>query len=208
MTRVPVNQINHSDCVQGMKQLPDKCIPLTVTSPPYDGMRSYGCHIFDAKEVIQQLWRTTAEGGIVVWVVQDQVVNGNLTATSAEHQLAFKNAGFWLHDTIIMTRAGACNASLRSTGVRLRVFQRQAPCRQLADGPPQQIGGKEDQRQLPQERRTSGKGTPQPCCSGIRRSLWHMGIPSWTILQHPRPDCVRASCHHARIDGDGFHPFF
>jgi site-specific DNA-methyltransferase (adenine-specific) len=106
MTKVPVNQVIHSDCVEGMKGLPDKCIPLTVTSPPYDGMRTYGGHRFDAKAVIQQLWRITAEGGIVVWVVQDQVVNGNLTATSAEHQLAFKDAGFWLHDTIIMARIG------------------------------------------------------------------------------------------------------
>jgi len=106
MRKVPVNQVIHSDCVQGMKGLPDKCIPLTVTSPPYDGMRTYGGHSFDAKAVIQQLWRITVEGGIVVWVVQDQVVNGNLTATSAEHQLAFKDAGFWLHDTIIMARIG------------------------------------------------------------------------------------------------------
>jgi site-specific DNA-methyltransferase (adenine-specific) len=103
---VPVNQIIYSDCVQGMKALPDSCIPLTVTSPPYDGMRTYGGHNFDAKATIEQLWRITVVGGIVVWVVQDQVVNGNLTATSAEHQLAFKNAGFWLHDTIIMARIG------------------------------------------------------------------------------------------------------
>ena len=45
-----VNQLDPSsstvltDCVQGMQQLPDCCIPLTVTSPPYDDFREYGGH--------------------------------------------------------------------------------------------------------------------------------------------------------------------
>ena len=30
-----INKIYNMDCVEGMKMLPDECIDLTVTSPPY-----------------------------------------------------------------------------------------------------------------------------------------------------------------------------
>ena len=36
-----INTIHNCDCVQGMKQLPDNCIDLTVTSPPYDNIISW-----------------------------------------------------------------------------------------------------------------------------------------------------------------------
>lgn len=36
------NQVLNCDCLKGMQELPDACIPLTVTSPPYDNLRLYG----------------------------------------------------------------------------------------------------------------------------------------------------------------------
>ena len=36
-----VNNIYNVDCVEGMKLLPDECIDLVVTSPPYDDLRNY-----------------------------------------------------------------------------------------------------------------------------------------------------------------------
>ena len=33
-----LNKIHHADCLEFMKQLPDKCIDLVVTSPPYNYM--------------------------------------------------------------------------------------------------------------------------------------------------------------------------
>jgi DNA modification methylase len=36
-----MNQIINSDCVLGMKQLPDQSVNCCVTSPPYFGLRSY-----------------------------------------------------------------------------------------------------------------------------------------------------------------------
>ena len=33
--------IECGDCVQLMKSLPDECIDITVTSPPYDDLRTY-----------------------------------------------------------------------------------------------------------------------------------------------------------------------
>ena len=97
-----INQIICTDCVTGMRQLPDCCIPLTVTSPPYDDLRTYGGHSFDFKAVAEELWRITMEGGVVVWVVAEQVKNGSETGTSSEQRLHFRDIGFRLYDTIIM----------------------------------------------------------------------------------------------------------
>ena len=33
------NQIYHMNCLNGLKQIPDNCIDLAITSPPYWGQR-------------------------------------------------------------------------------------------------------------------------------------------------------------------------
>ena len=38
-----VNKIYNEDCLTGLKKLPDNCIDCCVTSPPYFGLRDYGC---------------------------------------------------------------------------------------------------------------------------------------------------------------------
>jgi len=38
-----VNKIYNEDCLTGLKRLPDNCIDCCVTSPPYYGLRDYGC---------------------------------------------------------------------------------------------------------------------------------------------------------------------
>ena len=39
-----LNTIYNEDCLEGMKRIPQGSIDLTVTSPPYDNLRSYnGC---------------------------------------------------------------------------------------------------------------------------------------------------------------------
>jgi DNA modification methylase len=37
-----MNKIINSDCLKGLKQLPDGCVDCCVTSPPYFGLRDYG----------------------------------------------------------------------------------------------------------------------------------------------------------------------
>jgi site-specific DNA-methyltransferase (adenine-specific) len=76
------NQILHCDCVEGMARLPAVCIPLTVTSPPYDALRDYGGHQFNFEAVAHELYRITTPGGVLVWVVQNQVVDGGESAAS------------------------------------------------------------------------------------------------------------------------------
>lgn len=37
-----INKIHNMDCVEGLKQLPDKSVDMVITSPPYFNLRNYG----------------------------------------------------------------------------------------------------------------------------------------------------------------------
>ena len=95
------NQIYPGECADMMSRLPDGCIDLTVTSPPYDNLRDYNGFTLDWQAVIKQLYRVTKTGGVVVWVVADQTVNGSETGTSFRQALWAIECGFRLHDTMI-----------------------------------------------------------------------------------------------------------
>lgn len=87
-----------------MSRLPDGCIDLTVTSPPYDNLREYNGFTLDWQAVIKQLYRVTKPGGVVVWVVADATINGSETGTSFRQALYAMGCGFNLHDTMIYQR--------------------------------------------------------------------------------------------------------
>lgn len=93
--------ILNMDCVEAMKLMPDECIDLTVTSPPYDNLRTYQGFSWDFEATARELYRITKQGGVVVWVVGDATVKGSETGTSFKQALYFKKIGFNLHDTMI-----------------------------------------------------------------------------------------------------------
>lgn len=95
------NCIYHQNCMEGLKLLDNFCIDLTVTSPPYDHLRDYCGYDVDFEIVISELYRVTREGGVVVWIVADQTVNGSETGSSFRQALYFLEQGFKLHDTMI-----------------------------------------------------------------------------------------------------------
>lgn len=98
-------ELLHGDCLELMKDISDKSIDLTVTSPPYDNLRTYNDTLVwnDSiwQAVIKELFRVTKDGGVVVWVVNDATINGSETGTSFRQALFFKECGFNLHDTMI-----------------------------------------------------------------------------------------------------------
>lgn len=102
-------ELYQGDCLEVMKHFEDNSIDLTVTSPPYDNLRNYnnsliwGPHIW--KSIIEQLYRVTKKGGVVVWVVGDATIKGSETGTSFRQALYFKEVGFNLHDTMIYSKA-------------------------------------------------------------------------------------------------------
>lgn len=103
--------LQQGDCLELMKGIPNDSIDLTVTSPPYDKLRTYNGNIdqwnFEKfKAIAKELFRITAEGGVVVWVVADATVKGSETGTSFKQALFFRDCGFNIHDTMIWEKTG------------------------------------------------------------------------------------------------------
>jgi site-specific DNA-methyltransferase (adenine-specific) len=94
----------HGDCLEVMKTLPDNHVDLTVTSPPYDNLRTYNGFTFDFEGIATELYRITKPGGVIVWIVSDATINGSETGTSFKQALYFKDIGFNLHDTMIWNK--------------------------------------------------------------------------------------------------------
>lgn len=98
--------LRRGDCLALLKDIPDNSIDLTVTSPPYDNLRSYNDNIsqwcFEKfQNIAKELYRVTKQGGVVVWIVNDSTIDGSETGSSFRQALFFKECGFNLHDTMI-----------------------------------------------------------------------------------------------------------
>jgi DNA modification methylase len=100
-----MNTIYNEDCLDTMKGMQDSCIDLTVTSPPYDGLRVYNGYSFNFDLVASELYRVTKQGGVVVWIIGDSTTKGSESGTSFRQALGFKEAGFNLHDTMIWRKS-------------------------------------------------------------------------------------------------------
>ena len=101
--------LRQGDCLEVMKTMEDNSIDLTVTSPPYDNLRTYNGNIeqwsFDKfKGIAKELYRITKQGGVVVWIVGDATVKGSESGTSFKQALWFMECGFKLHDTMIYAK--------------------------------------------------------------------------------------------------------
>lgn len=107
-----VNNIYCGDSAELLKGLPDGCVDLCLTSPPYDdmdmefnpipakGMRKYNGYTWDFKAIAQGLYRALKPGGILVWVVNDPTPNGSESLASCLQKIYFRQLGFNVHDTM------------------------------------------------------------------------------------------------------------
>lgn len=111
------NKLYNEDCLVTMSKMKDSTIDLTITSPPYDDLRTYNEHLSGAKtefngysfpfeSIAKELYRVTKKGGVVVWVVGDATNKGSETGTSFRQALFFKECGFDLYDTMIYQKTG------------------------------------------------------------------------------------------------------
>ena len=105
-----LNKIINDDSLNILKLMPENCIDLVVTSPPYDDLRDYNDELKWDFEVFQhiskELYRTLKPGGTLVWVVGDKTTNGNKSLTSFKHALFFQEIGFKIYDIIIYEKSG------------------------------------------------------------------------------------------------------
>lgn len=121
------NNVYNIDCLQGLKQLEKDSINLTVTSPPYDSLRTYGDVTdwsFDIfKPIAKELYRVTKPGGIVVWIVGDAVINGGETGSSFKQALYFQEIGFKIHDTMIYEKNSSTFPAKLSSQRYTQIFE-------------------------------------------------------------------------------------
>ena len=95
-----INTIFNENCLETMKRMPDNYIDLTVTSPPYDNLRTYNWYSWDFEWIAKELFRVTKEWWVVVWIVWDQTKNFCETMTSMKQAFFFWNLWFNLLDTM------------------------------------------------------------------------------------------------------------
>lgn len=89
------------DCMEILPTLGN--VDAVVTSPPYDNMRDYGAAFswFDWESAVNSISQSICAGGVIVWNVADQHINGSETGNSLRQALKFMEAGLCLHDTMI-----------------------------------------------------------------------------------------------------------
>ena len=58
-----INKIYNEDCLDTMAKMPDDFVDLTVTSPPYDNLRTYHGYSFDFKSIAKE--RINAENTLI-----------------------------------------------------------------------------------------------------------------------------------------------
>ena len=97
---LPENELMVGNCVEVLQGFPADSIDLTITSPPYDGLRYYEGYSFEPEAIGQALLTVTRPGGVVVWVVGDRI-NGGRSMTSFDQALMFRDLGFTVHDVMI-----------------------------------------------------------------------------------------------------------
>ena len=204
---LPGIELVNGDCAAVLPGLPPA--DLILTSPPYDGMRDYGGYngAFDFDAVAAACAGNLAPGGVLVWVVGDQVVDGDVTGTSFTHALGFKGLGLKLHQPLIYHKwslAGMTPDAYFRTHEYMFVFSKGKPntVNLLCDKPNVRPGAKKERSAVgrtgdsPAGFVPSGGGTIGD--TGKRGSVWGYR----TLKQDRDPNdlpCGELSAHPARF---------
>lgn len=187
------NSIYCGECSQLMEALPDNCIDLTITSPPYGNLRSYNGFVFPFEAIARQLYRVTKQGGVVVWVVGDETKNGSESGESFRQALKFMEIGFNLHDTMIYeamgTGAKGSNLAYWQAFEYMFIFSKDQPktVNRIADQKNKTIGLVEQGRF-----RHSGDNEKPHLTNdvGIRTNIWRYNVgfmDNSDKTDHPAP---------------------
>ena len=108
MVKIPADAnkplVLHGDCAVLLRSVPRNSIDLVLTSPPYGTMREYNSLPFDKfKVVARELARVLKPGGIIVWVVDDQIVDRRMTLEHCDQVIYFERqcGDLQVHDIMI-----------------------------------------------------------------------------------------------------------
>ncbi len=102
------NKIFHGDCLQVLKDLPDNCVDLIMTSPPYADRRkqTYGGvkpedYVDWFLPISEQLLRVLKPTGTFILNIKENVENGERSTYVLELILALRKHGwFWTEEFV------------------------------------------------------------------------------------------------------------
>lgn len=168
------------------EQIEDDAVDLTVTSPPYDNLRTYNGYSFDFEGIAQELYRITKPGGVVVWVVGDATIKGSETGTSFRQALYFMECGFNLHDTMIYEKVGGLKHHPRiprysqdfeymfilTKGTPKTFNMLREPCKNAGE----KLGDSKKQREINGELRPITKTHDAVQVTKRRGNIWRYGV--------------------------------
>jgi DNA modification methylase len=196
-------------CIEYMRGMDAENIDLTVTSPPYDNLRSYNGTLrwdwWTFQQVARELYRVTKPGGVVVWVVGDATIKGSETGSSFKQALYFMECGFNLHDTMIYKQAGTgakgSNLSYWQAWEFMFVFSKGRPktVNRIADRPNKKAGrlaasGKSQKVAATGTRQERGaRYVPE---FSVRQNVWEYPAHDGRKTDHPAPFHTRLAKDH------------
>jgi len=96
--------LHEGDCREFLPEYKGK-VNLIVTSPPYDNIRNFGGKFDWEDGYIEPIADALAPGGVIVWDVADQWIDGSLSLTSHRQALAFQEYGLNVHSVMIYEKA-------------------------------------------------------------------------------------------------------
>lgn len=180
---IELNEIYNENCVETMLRMESESVDMVLTSPPYDNLRTYNGYSFDFETVAAHLTRIIKPGGVIVWVIGDQVIKGSESGSSFRQALHFMSLGLNLHDTMIYEKNSPAYPA-RANGNRytqifeyMFVFSKGQPKASLICDKPNKWAGFKD---------FSGKlKNPVPDFSP-RNNIWRY-VTSFNGVKHPAP---------------------
>ena len=180
-------------------------VDAVVTSPPYDSIRDYGAYPpVNCHAVINHIANLLRQGGVCVWNVADQVIDGSESGTSFRQALHAMECGLRLHDTMIACRESVAfpNANRYHPAFEyVFVFSNGAPrhFNGIKDWRNKQTGGAIGGNQRQQDGSTkprNGVGRPTPL-EGLRRNWWIVNNAyTGETAGHPAPMSMSLASDH------------
>lgn len=121
-----INKIHNMDCLEGLKRLPDKCIDMVITSPPYFNLRDYGTlgeigseeeyteYIDNLLAIFTEIQRVLKDGGSC-WVNIDDVYrNQSLLGIPDRFKIRMLESGWMCRNEIIWHKPNAMPSSAKT----------------------------------------------------------------------------------------------
>lgn len=101
----PSIKVYFGDCGEIMPFLDG--VDMILTSPPYDNLREYDNKAsFNFEEVSKKCSMVLKFGAVMVWIVNDQTIDGSETGSSFKQAFRFIELRLNLHDTMIYGKNG------------------------------------------------------------------------------------------------------